>query len=282
MKILAIGDFHGKFPKKFEAIVEKEKIDLVVSVGDFFPFVYRDLWFKHCYLQEIELWKVIGKKKYQQLIIEDLKLGERAIKKLNNIPVPVYMVVGNLDYAKVQDAYDSESRKNQWKWGEQDFFSAIIKKYKNIHRFDYSYLIYKNFVFVGAYGGTFPGRVKSKNYRKQKKILEKLFKKFKKENENKKLIFVSHNVPYNTKLDKIGTEAHAEAKGKHKGSKLIRRIIEKYQPILHIAGHIHESFGKDKIGKTLCINTGAAHDGRAAIIFLPENKKEKLRIKFIR
>ena len=62
MKILAIGDFHGKFPKKFERIIKKEKIGLVVSNGDYFPFHYRELWFKHCYRKETELWEVIGKR----------------------------------------------------------------------------------------------------------------------------------------------------------------------------------------------------------------------------
>ena len=64
MKILAIGDFHGKFPRKFEKLIKREKIDLVVSNGDFFPFIYRDLWFKHCYHTDVDLWEVIGRKKY--------------------------------------------------------------------------------------------------------------------------------------------------------------------------------------------------------------------------
>lgn len=33
MRILVIGDFHGKFPKKLKK--EAKKVDLVVSVGDY-------------------------------------------------------------------------------------------------------------------------------------------------------------------------------------------------------------------------------------------------------
>ncbi len=41
------------------------------------------------------------------------------------------------------------------------------------------------------------------------------------------------------------------------GSTAVRRIIEKYQPVLAVHGHIHESGGERKIGKTLCINPGS-------------------------
>jgi Icc-related predicted phosphoesterase len=41
------------------------------------------------------------------------------------------------------------------------------------------------------------------------------------------------------------------------GSTAVRRIIEDYQPVLAIHGHIHESGGERKIGKTLCINPGS-------------------------
>ena len=41
------------------------------------------------------------------------------------------------------------------------------------------------------------------------------------------------------------------------GSTAVRRLIETYQPLLAIHGHIHESGGERKIGKTLCINPAA-------------------------
>src|SRR3990172_12160959 len=100
MKILAIGDFHGEFTKKFEKIIKKEKIDLVVSNGDYFPFHYRALWFKYCYGVDTELWEVIGKKKYKRLVLKDLKDGENALKKLNSLKIPVITVYGNIDYTR--------------------------------------------------------------------------------------------------------------------------------------------------------------------------------------
>jgi Icc-related predicted phosphoesterase len=41
------------------------------------------------------------------------------------------------------------------------------------------------------------------------------------------------------------------------GSTAVRRIIEAYQPVLAIHGHIHESGGERRIGDTLCINPGS-------------------------
>ena len=41
------------------------------------------------------------------------------------------------------------------------------------------------------------------------------------------------------------------------GSTAVRRIIETYQPVLSVHGHIHESGGERRIGDTLCINPGS-------------------------
>ena len=41
------------------------------------------------------------------------------------------------------------------------------------------------------------------------------------------------------------------------GSTAVRRIIEDYEPVLSVHGHIHESGGERRIGKTLCVNPGS-------------------------
>ncbi len=43
------------------------------------------------------------------------------------------------------------------------------------------------------------------------------------------------------------------------GSSAVREAIEKYQPMLGLHGHIHESKGKSMIGKTLCLNPGSEY-----------------------
>lgn len=44
------------------------------------------------------------------------------------------------------------------------------------------------------------------------------------------------------------------------GSTAVRRIIEEYQPLLAIHGHIHESKGETRIGRTLAINPGSEYN----------------------
>ena len=52
--------------------------------------------------------------------------------------------------------------------------------------------------------------------------------------------------------------------GEHVGSKFVLNLIKKYQPKYCICGHIHEAFGKAKIGNTIVINT-AKHLGEIEI-----------------
>ena len=62
----------------------------------------------------------------------------------------------------------------------------------------------------------------------------------------------------------------------HVGSKAVRQAIEKYQPLLGLHGHIHESRGVCKIGRTVCINPGSEYSEgilRGAIIELKEKGK---------
>lgn len=43
------------------------------------------------------------------------------------------------------------------------------------------------------------------------------------------------------------------------GSQAVREAIEKYQPLLALHGHVHESRGAIKLGRTLCINPGSEY-----------------------
>jgi Icc-related predicted phosphoesterase len=43
------------------------------------------------------------------------------------------------------------------------------------------------------------------------------------------------------------------------GSTSVRRAIEKHQPVAALHGHIHESRGVTKIGRTLCVNPGSEY-----------------------
>lgn len=59
------------------------------------------------------------------------------------------------------------------------------------------------------------------------------------------------------------------------GSHAVRAVIEEYQPLLGLFGHIHEAKGTTRLGRTLCINPGSMYEqGRllGALIKLGRNK----------
>jgi Icc-related predicted phosphoesterase len=59
------------------------------------------------------------------------------------------------------------------------------------------------------------------------------------------------------------------------GSTAVRDAIERYQPMLGLHGHVHESPGTERLGDTLCINPGSEYgDGvlRGAIVDLESER----------
>lgn len=96
-------------------------------------------------------------------------------------------------------------------------------------------------------------------------------------------IFNVHCPPYNSSLD---TAPHLDETLRPVmiggvmdmvpvGSTAVRQAIEKYQPMLSLHGHIHESRGATRMGRTLVINPGSEYpEGvlRAAIIDLEPDK----------
>ncbi len=72
-------------------------------------------------------------------------------------------------------------------------------------------------------------------------------------------IFVPHAPPHNTKLDTLRS-------GQHVGSTSVRKFVEQFQPDVLVCGHIHESRGRDSLGRTIMVNCGPAANGFYAIL----------------
>jgi uncharacterized protein len=86
-------------------------------------------------------------------------------------------------------------------------------------------------------------------------------------------IFNLHVPPYDSTLDNAAeldenlsvVMLGSEPKIIPVGSTAVRELIERYQPLLSLHGHVHESAGAKRIGRTLCINPGSDyHTGRIA------------------
>jgi Icc-related predicted phosphoesterase len=61
----------------------------------------------------------------------------------------------------------------------------------------------------------------------------------------------------------------------HVGSKAVAKMIDKYQPLIGLHGHIHESRGAQKAKKTLIINPGSEYSEgilKGVIVVLEKNK----------
>jgi len=114
------------------------------------------------------------------------------------------------------------------------------KKFKFIKFIHNKLYIKDNYAFFGYGGGGFE---------QEDKALEKLIPKIKTQIKNKTFTFITHQPPYNTKLDKIN--------GQNTGSKSILKFIKELKPKFNICGHLHENISKkDKISKTFILNPG--------------------------
>lgn len=99
-----------------------------------------------------------------------------------------------------------------------------------------------------------------KLYEVLKEIAEKI-------KDPERAVFCIHCPPYNTPIDRApqldATLKPVVVAGQPQyipvGSKAVRRIIEEYQPLVSLHGHIHESPGWTKIGRTRCLNPGSEY-----------------------
>ncbi|HLJ98478.1 MAG TPA: hypothetical protein VKU39_01075 [Streptosporangiaceae bacterium] len=94
-------------------------------------------------------------------------------------------------------------------------------------------------------------------------------------------IFNFHAPPYNTGLDEAPAlddnmrPIHGGAVMKPVGSVAVREAIQHYQPILSVHGHIHESRGVTKLGRTMAVNPGSSYtDGVLQGAILDLNPKK--------
>jgi uncharacterized protein len=98
-------------------------------------------------------------------------------------------------------------------------------------------------------------------------------------------IFNLHVPPYDSQLDSAPEldedltvlTAAGQPKMAPVGSTAVRELIERFQPVLALHGHVHESRGATRIGRTLCINPGSDyHTGRisGALVHLNRDRAD--------
>lgn len=299
MKILVVGDLHGRKPR-----VHFKDFDCIVQVGDvcddrkigplwkkFFKKIKKmrkEKGYSIGFMEFVE--SEIGKKKFEQYERESLQKGREILEYLNSFGKPVFFIPGNWDqsYGKTRIKDKDKNWYNHVKaffdyWNAKNSNPDLLKGLDNVVDLQMKVKEFKGVNFIG-YGlvsapETVPKKdIKEKERDRLKKTLDKVTSKlnglFKKRNKKNPTIFLSHNIPYGTKLDVI-REKGSYAEGNHLGSKVARKMCQKFKPLLCIGCHIHEGKGKDKIGETNVVNTGFGSDAQ---MFLDlDEKRGKIR-----
>lgn len=268
LKILIIGDLHGSIPQ-----IHLKDFDLLIAPGDFCGDKIRKYIKLH--FNELEKGNIIDFeqicpiKTQEKLDKESIEEGEKVLSFLNSINKPIILVPGNWD----PTLYSDGIKKKEEKW------MKLLENKNNLIDIEHKKTSLFGYDFIG-HGSTSAPEILNQNevedsrdekrYNYFKKINKKLNTLFQK--SLNPVIFISHNVPYNTTLDKIKSK-NPSLNGKHYGSKLARKLIERHQPLLCVGGHIHEGRGKTYIGNTVCINSGFGSDVNTYLEIDKEKKK---------
>lgn len=271
VKILAMGDFHGKFPNRLKRIARRGDIDLIVCLGDYtglddwYPIVMKQLKLGKEGKEVLSHEEIMGEKNYRQLVKKDYLAGQKVLQEINKLGKKSLIIFGNGDWYKFSVRRGGKS------------YEKYCKKLRNIKQINYG--VYNNlgFSFVG-FGGYMDidsyfnkkewGNAKNKmdlkiriqRREKMKKLFSKLLGK-----SGKNRIFILHYPPKGAfDIIKGGKKNHMT--GKSTGIGFFTEAINKYKPKLVLCGHMHEYQGKKMMGGSLVVNPGAAKFGKAAII----------------
>jgi len=283
VKILFTSDIHGSdiVFKKFLNAGLQFKVDAFIIGGDLAGkalYAIVDLGNGKYRIEE----KEVGKEGLAQLTEEIRKRGE------------YYTIVSEKEYEEMQYNKDLVNQKFKeamesvvrgWmKIAEEKLKGANIPIYVNLGNDDPEYLfrvieesdIMKKcegeIIDIGghemiSYGYVNPTPWKTPREKDENSLYKDLKEMADKIKDQSKAIYNLHAPPYNTHLDNaplLDSNLKPVVKGgeivfTHVGSISVRRIIEEYQPLVGLHGHIHESKGFDKLGRTMIFNPGSEY-----------------------
>jgi len=307
MKILVVGDLHGEKP-----VIITRDFDCIVCVGDFcddkkISKLYK-AWFSYIRdnsedildIDEFFLSKGYNEKKFAKLDAESFKSGKKILKYLSGFGRPVFLVPGNWDQSygetKIKDINKNDYNYfKAWldKFNNDGINPKLIKGLRNV--FDCSFEMHNfcgvNFIGYGVSSssenpldsedvGVYNKKELTKLKGAYNKILDRLITSYGDRKNKMPCVFISHNVPYNTKLDVI-KDKDSYLHKKHMGSSVSRAFCLKIKPVLCLAGHIHEGKGRCKLGNTMVVNPGYGKESQVLIDF-DEVKGKSRSIEFLR
>ena len=195
---------------------------------------------------------------FNQLMMERLKYwASLADERLKGTTYKVYMAPGNDDHFEVDQVIEDSS--------------AIVNcNNKNVLVGDHEMV---TFAWTNPTPWNTP---REKPDEELEPMLEELIATVK---DKSNAIFNFHAPPYGFALD-LAPEltkdlVQAADRKIHVGSRAVANMIQKYQPLIGLHGHIHESRGAQKIKRTMIINPGSEYSEgilKGALIVLEKGK----------
>ncbi|AWR96534.1 hypothetical protein DFR86_02530 [Acidianus sulfidivorans JP7] len=219
---------------------------------------------------------LVSKEEYDEMLHDKRKVDEKfktamidvvrswikiAEEKYKDNKIPIYVNLGNDDPEYLFDVIE-----------ESDIMTKAEGKVIQIDKYE-----------MISFGYVNPTPWNTPREMPEEKLYEALKKEVSKLSNVSTSIYNFHAPPYGSNLDNaplLDSNLKPVVKGgelvfTHVGSTSVRKIIEETQPLLGLHGHIHESRGFDKIGKTIVLNPGSEYgEGilHAALIVLEEGK----------
>ncbi|OLE79059.1 MAG: hypothetical protein AUG06_08840 [Actinobacteria bacterium 13_1_20CM_2_65_11] len=211
-------------------------------------------------LQELDQDADVRKATFQQIMLDGVRRWmNMAAEKLRGSGVRIFVCPGNDDEMEVDDVVRESDmvELGEGRMVEIDGFTMISTGWSNHTPWN------------------------THREETEEKLGERIEAMARQISDQSRAIFNLHCPPFRSGLDEAPA-IDADLKLLHGGRALrpvgstaVKEAIEKHQPLLSLHGHIHESKGAVKLGKTLSINPGSAYEEgmlMAAIINLDAKK----------
>ncbi len=251
MKILAISDWHGKeevLPQLASA-VKGLPLDLIVFTGDILKWKAKCSEWAEAKKEERDPQRDLPEIKEE--IKKNVQLYVTFYETVKNFSLPFLAIPGNVDSPL------SQYIKIGW---EQ------MKKNPNLH------MIHSNFFRVGEFVlAGFGGEITEKD---KEDFFVLRFPRWEVEFGLSLVSGLSHEKILLVHTPPVGALDTDE--GKHKGSRVINDLIQRFQPAWVFCGHAHKARGDEGSGECVVVNPGALKNGFYALV---DTEKKKVELK---
>lgn len=244
IETLPDGTYRSNFMGKEQTFVTQEEekdFEKVVKTAGFYPYVCdRDEW-QQCIHDTVRMDHV-----FEKLMRTSLEEWfEFADKKLNGTGITCYVMPGNDDPVIVTD---------------------ILKESHTLINPDMKVIPLKDEYTLAGCGYSNITPWNSPRECEEDKLYEMLDGLMKQVADPSRCVLAAHVPPYESGLDDAPRLKNMQVQSSGgqvemapAGSTAVRRIIEQYQPMLGLHGHIHEAHAIARIGETVCVNPGSAY-----------------------